>query len=277
MEASWLNRGGNPVPGPIGAEARILVAGDTHGNLDWIRKLAKLAARHGCDGIVQLGDFGFWPDQQRLRSEAVVALNHRWLDAVAGALAQHGVWMRMIDGNHDAHPLARACTTINDNGIRPVRDGVLDWADRGAVWTWSGVRCGALGGAPSIDRALRTEGLTWWATETIAEDDVAALADRAGPGGVDVLFTHDAPMLPPGIMPLNDIQLRAACATNTELVGRAIAAAEPAVLLHGHYHLRYSSRWRGTSVEGFASDVEAHRPGSWAILNLPDLSLSPPS
>lgn len=48
------------VPGPRAADGRLL-AGDTHGNLDWIRTLIKLATRNGCVGIVQLGDFGFCP------------------------------------------------------------------------------------------------------------------------------------------------------------------------------------------------------------------------
>ncbi len=26
------------------------------------------------------------------------------------------------------------------DGIRPLRDGVLDWADRGSVWTWLDTR-----------------------------------------------------------------------------------------------------------------------------------------
>lgn len=178
-------------PDPSGDSERLLIAGDTHGNLDWIRTLCKLAARHGCCGVVQLGDFGFWPDQYELRSNDRLVINDRWLNAVAGTAELHKIWWRVIDGNHDAHQLARDAFPAGGNGVRPIRDGVLDWADRGAVWTWCGVRFGALGGAVSIDKEWRTDGLSWWATEEITDLEVDALFDRARPAGIDVLFTHD--------------------------------------------------------------------------------------
>jgi hypothetical protein len=81
------------------------------------------------------------------------------------------------------------------------QDGVLDWADRGAVWEWCGVRFDAFGGAVSIDQEWRTAGLSWWATEEIKDAEVDRLIDRAGPGGVDVLLTHDAPCYPPAFRP----------------------------------------------------------------------------
>lgn len=49
------------------------------------------------------------------------------------------------------HQLALDAFTANPNSVRPVRDGVFDWADRGAVWEWCEVQFGALGGAVSID------------------------------------------------------------------------------------------------------------------------------
>lgn len=49
----------DPIPGD---PKRILVAGDTHGNwVHWQRVLLPAAREHKVDGIVQLGDFGYWP------------------------------------------------------------------------------------------------------------------------------------------------------------------------------------------------------------------------
>jgi hypothetical protein len=180
------------------------------------------------------------------------------------------VWMRVIDGNHDAHPLVRSARPALDNGIRPIRDRVIDWADRGAVWDWCGITFGALGGAVSIDRNVRTEGHSWWPTETITDDDVDELITQSR-GSLDVLLTHDAPILPPGIRPLADIALAADCAASTRQVARAVEITEPKLLIHGHYHQRYSASYRLTNVEGLASDIESARPGSWAILTLPEL------
>lgn len=47
-----------------------------------------------------------------------------------------------------------------------------------ALWEWCNTRFGALGGGVSIDRHLRTEGYSWWATEGITDVEVDALVER---------------------------------------------------------------------------------------------------
>lgn len=260
------------VPGPPVRDSRLLVAGDTHGNGWWLRTLAELAVKLGCCGVVQLGDFGFWPDQRILRATGHATVDNRWLDELADIYRSAGVWMRVIDGNHDAHPLVREAYEANDNGVRPLRDGVLDWADRGAVWSWHGVRFGALGGGVSIDRAVRVENESWWTTETITDNDVDTLIKRA-PDGLDVLLAHDAPILPPGIRPLTDAILRADCHDSNQQVARAIRATRPRLLLHGHYHRRYRASYLETEIEGLASDIEAPN-GAFVVLDLVSLRVS---
>ena len=270
-------RCGEAVPGPAGATARILVAGDTHGNLDWIDTLAKLASRQRCDGILQAGDFGFWPDLRHLRSHHEIVLNDGWLDAVAERLAARGVWMRVIDGNHDAHGLAAASCPPGADLVAPVRSGLLDWATRGARWSWCGVRFGALGGAVSVDRDNREEGISWWPTERITDEDV----DRLGDAPLDVLVTHDAPegvrtrfvdIWPDGMA---WGKAGAVSEASRWQVERARQATRPRLVVHGHYHLRHTSPMSRppTVVEGLASDQEADG-GSWAVLELPSLRLT---
>lgn len=269
------------MPGPVGDSARIVVAGDTHGNLDWIGTLCKLAARHGCQGVVQLGDFGFWPDQQIWRSELRSVINNRWLDAVAGVAARLNVWIRALDGNHDAHPLARDAYPANDNGIRPIRNGVLDWADRGSVWSWCGRRFAALGGGVSIDKEWRRPEVSWWASEEITDDELQGLIDRAAGSPVDVLLTHDAPALPPGFHELSDPSLAAACRRSSSMIEAAADALRPTLLMHGHFHSDYRRAvhrgWGDYQVVGLSSDEEAADPygGPWCVLELPSLRLLP--
>lgn len=273
LATSRFRRDGEQVPGPSSALSRLLVVGDTHGNIDWIGRMSKLATRHGCEGVIQLGDFGFWPDQRIWRTERRIVINDGWIDAVAVCAATHNVWWRVIDGNHDAHPLARGAYRADPNGVRPIRT-VLDHADRGAVWSWGEVRFGALGGAISIDRYVRSEGHSYWRTEEITDDEVDTLIDRAGPDGVDVLFTHDAPSLPPGIRPLSDPALRADCERSHAQIARAVDVLRPQLLVHGHYHLRYSGLFGRTRIEGLASDLESHLFGhSWCVLELPSLAI----
>jgi hypothetical protein len=255
------------------------VAGDTHGNERWIATLAKLASRYGCDGVVQLGDFGFWPDQRALRSTRTAVINDRWLDAVAETLARRGVWMRVLDGNHDFHP--DAAYPAGADGIAPIRDGVLDWATRGARWEWCGVRFGALGGAVSTDREYRVAGQSWWDDEAITDDEV----ERLGSGPLDVLLAHDAPQgvnvagvdVWPTVTVAGVSESRddPGSMANRGRVERARQRTAPALLLHGHYHLRYSRPMLhpGTGIEGLAADVQANG-SAWGILDLPAVAFA---
>jgi len=269
-------RAASPVPDPV--SGRVLIAGDTHGNLRWIAELAELAARHRCDGIVQLGDFGFWPDRIELgrsRNRHRV-LDEAWLNAVARALTERGVWMRVIDGNHDAHPLVADRYPSGESGLAPIRSGLLDWATRGARWDWCGVRFGALGGAVSIDRDLRIPGVSWWATEEITPDEVARLGDAP----LDVLFTHDAPegvghpLVDLGSLGAQYLQVESQSRAGRRLVEQARRATRPVLQVHGHHHLRYRADVGGggvaTTVQGLGCDQHGNGE-AWGVLELPGL------
>ena len=243
--------------------SRLLVAGDWHGDISWAEQMIRAARHHGCDGVLQLGDFGMWV------GDPPAPLHDEYTEVLADICEQHEVWVRFVDGNHDDHPDWRAAYPARADGIRPIRDGVLDWADRAAVWEWSGVKFGALGGAISIDREYLAAGWSWWPTEETSLDDVHALADRSG-GSVDILVCHDAPILPDGSGRLDDPVLDADCARNRSRIGQAAIHLQPSLLLHGHYHRRRSTVWHGIRVEGFAA---GERAGAWAVLDLDGLTL----
>lgn len=251
----------------------ILVAGDTHGNLDWITTLAKLASRFGCGRLVILGDFGFWVDGRRLAKTGERTLNTGWLNAVQARLSRFDVHATVIDGNHDNHPLARAAFPADPvSGIRTIGPN-LDWADRGSGWVWSGVRFGALGGAVSIDRAGRVEGVSWWATEAITYFEADRLASR---GRLDVLLTHESPAHARTPMARFASEASDHAEGCRRMIQGAVETSAPRLLLHGHHHVRYSDRISGpgfsTVVEGFASDDQGDGR-AWGILELPSLKV----
>src|SRR6516225_8423012 len=142
-----------PVPERIG------VAGDWHGNMAWatraVRKISALLPADGPRIIVHLGDFGIWPGPG----------GREYLSRLDAALTAAGAVLSFVDGNHeDFAQLAR---------LRPGPDGRAQVTERiwhlprGHRWRWHGRDWLALGGAVSLDRAVRTAGADWWPEEEI--------------------------------------------------------------------------------------------------------------
>lgn len=261
-----------------GEPERVLLAGDTHRNAAWLATLAKLAARYHCEGIVQVGDFGYWSH---------VPYGERFLDEVERHLERYGVWLLVSPGNHDNHALL-ARHPRDANGLVAVRDRIAV-APFGTRWCWREVRFGALGGAFSIDWAPspadlwsgRTPGWDWWpGLEEPQEADAARLGDEP----LDVLVTHDAPLG-------TDLGDKAPLDPETEwrarqtrrLLSEVVSRLRPSLVVHGHWHRRNSDVigrldpelseaagrpvWAETRVEGLAADLQANA-GAWAVLCL---------
>jgi hypothetical protein len=242
---------------------RVLLVGDTHGNIGWLRSVVYPAADLvSADAICQLGDFGFWADDflKAARSSPVPFF--------------------FLDGNHENHDLLRELVA----GSRAPFSfgGNLIYLPRGSSLEWGGVVVGFLGGAVSIDRGYRTAGLDWFAAEAIDEHDLAAAENLQG---CRVLLTHDAPSgfelpLPPVQDPVWRSQLPA-CEDHRERLADVVDRVRPELVVHGHYHARWdriverewgSYRLRGLSEDGSAPEhhlsVLDCTDGDWSLSDL---------
>ena len=255
-----------------GRPTRVLVAGDTHGDLDWWEDvLLPAAVEHQADVVVQLGDFGYWPYAHDRESQAYVG----WLSE---QLDRRGLMTVFIDGNHeDFRALGK---------LRPRADGFVAitdriyWAPRGHRWVWSGVRFLALGGAFSIDRAFRRLGAAsfgWFEEEVIT--DQQADAARAG-RRCDVLLTHDAPEgMVPYLFPDGGLMPNPPAGANRQAVQAVMEATRPSLLLHGHYHrpararlaLPSTAEVGADGVEVYGLDCNRAPAHGFGILELPSL------
>ena len=233
---------------------KVLLAGDWHGNRQWAQTCFDVAAGHGCDAVLQLGDFGLWPGRED------AWLDH--VDALADKARAPLVW---IDGNHENHDaLGRWREQADGAGLVRMRPSV-QWASRGARWEWGGVRFGALGGAVSIDRFLRRPGVNWWEQEAVSQEDV----DRLGDERLEVLATHAAPTttaLPYRRLPLPDSIIADARRVRA-LLDQAVERTAPSLVLHGHYHTRMRAEMGQRTVEGLAHDKSSPQE-ALALLDL---------
>lgn len=220
------------------------MAGDVHGEHGWIKVLIHEALAKDCTLIMQIGDFGYWEHMPMGRG--FLAGTERWL-------AENGLTLWWIDGNHENHEMLRATYGPRDDGLWEIRPHIL-YVPRGHRWEWDGVKCLGLGGAWSIDKAMRTEGISWWPEEVISIAEMY----RACEGGVaDVMFTHDCPT---GVNPLppNPLGIFPESYANRQMLRTVVDTAQPKRLYHGHYHHRHTTVLNGdnysTLIEGLSND-----------------------
>lgn len=246
---------GIPFKGP---GTKILVVGDTGGDLEWLAdRVISYATATGCTMIMQLGGFGFvWHEEVAGRN----------LDDIHELLTEAGLALTFLPGNYENHPLLERLASEADKNadghamLRPT----IAYAGRVSAWTWDGLRMAAVGGGASIDRDMRVVGKSWWPEEMLRPDEAEA-ASQLGP--VDILFSHDAPI---GV-PLRLIPDVASTVHRTYMtqIGNALV---PAWWFHGHYHdsLFYKFRHAAgeTTVRGLDCNHAQYRVDAMVPINL---------
>lgn len=210
------------------------MAGDWHGNEGWalsvIRRVTGLPDSQARRVILQLGDFGVWPDEA----------GKSYLARISSALARVNAELWFLDGNHEDFPqLARLAGNTTPDGRVVVSPGLFH-LPRGHRWTWHGRRWLACGGGVSLDRADRTEGRDWWPEEEISDAQEAAII---AVGHADVLVSHDCPSgvahtfgRPPSWWAPEDIARNDA---HRRRLQRIVDAVQPTYIIHGHLHRAY--------------------------------------
>jgi predicted phosphodiesterase len=232
---------------------RMMIVGDTHGSARALSYKARLAQNYGCDRMFVVGDFGLWPGH-----EGVV-----FLDDVNAIAHEYNQFIFALPGNHENHDQWEKWLDMGlptSAGMTYIRDRLL-FSPKVHQWSWgkkkTKKRFWVVGGAVSIDKQWRTEGKSWWANETLSDEQVAGIAKYKGEP-VDYLLTHD-------------------CSDHTPFFGRlkpdwesqqhrrkidvAIKALRPRFQFHGHMHTRYE--WVNTRSHGQRSTAFGYDDSEW--------------
>lgn len=245
-------------------DTRVAVCGDWHGNLAWLHTLAPAVTALAPDVtiILQLGDW--WMDTEasdRIFTDAGIK-------RVYVTLGNHEPW-------DDIAPLQDA------HHGEAVRVSDVTWLlPRPARLHIGGREILSLGGAASVDREWRTEGIDWWPDENITDAQVDA-AIAGGPA--DVMLTHESPDTPARkvreVLRANPLGFpdvaRVESAISRKKVSSVWHAARPRLLVHGHMHVHDSGiAGDGRRVVSMGSDAQR---GNLALLDLRSLELEVPS
>lgn len=164
----------------------IYITGDTHGDP------ARFSDARLCSGglpgtgdyLIICGDFGyiFFDD----------ATEHRLLDR----LAQLPYTILFVDGNHENFTALYAYPEMPWHGgrVHRIRPNILHLM-RGEIFEIEGKTFFAMGGAYSIDKYMRAEGVSWWPEELPDRREYDYAAANLGRHGfrVDYILTHTMP------------------------------------------------------------------------------------
>lgn len=146
---------------------KIRFIGDVHGKFDRYKKLIAEV-----DHSRQVGDFGVGFFRYDKYEGGKIPLSNPPYDQIMRG--DH----KFIRGNHD-NPAVCAQQKY--------------WIPDGTIEIINGTKILYIGGALSVDREWRTEGLDWWADEELSHFKLQCFADLYQVEKPDVVVTHDCP------------------------------------------------------------------------------------
>ncbi len=161
----------------------VFITGDTHGQIDYFkldcfaRKNKHLTKK---DFMIVAGDFGAIWDKDSLEKDLNKYSKLPWTTL-------------FVDGNHENFDIINSYPVEIWNGgkVHKIRKDIIHLM-RGQVFDLEGKKIFTFGGATSIDKAWRQEGLSWWRQELPTYDDLdeADLNLAKHHRAVDFIITH---------------------------------------------------------------------------------------
>jgi predicted phosphodiesterase len=208
-----------------------LLAGDSHGNYQYMLLALAIAKHVDAEGVIQLGDYGFWPKSD-------------FVDTMADVAKENDLSLWVINGNHDS-PDEYAKYTTTD----PQPNTFCHLANSSVIQI-DGKRIGIMGGGVSIDYHSRVKYVSWWPEELVTDEQVKLAIDN---GEVDCWLTHDCPYLPPGMTKFNFREPVYAWILQQNLRMKDIYhALKPKLHVHGHMHHTYDLEGHYGMIHGLS-------------------------
>lgn len=214
--------------------------GDIHGF--WPGLATAVRKLEDADILIQVGDFGFWPEPCMSIEEYI-----KYGDFL------HGKKLYWIDGNHEHFTNLKR--TFDVTKLEPQQHGDVEnlfYIPRGTILDLDGLKFGFLGGAWSIDHERRTEGHSIFRNDEQLNDEHWHILGRE----VDFMVTHDAPfdaylaMGLPDPYPLFGVTREACDNSNQRKLQGVLENNNPKWWIHGHYHMYYETNVRDCEVRG---------------------------
>ena len=166
----------------------IYLTGDTHIPLDIgklsIKNFPEQKKMNRGDYVIVLGDFGLlWKKDKQF---------FYWLDI----LSRKNFTLLWLDGNQENFDWLESFPGKKWHGgeIHMIADNIIHLM-RSNIFEIDGKNFFVLGGAPSIDKIQRIEGISWWAREEISRQEAEKAFDKLKSVDyrIDYVLTHTCP------------------------------------------------------------------------------------
>lgn len=208
----------------------IYVTGDTHRMQDFA-KLPAFSKEHPeltrADMVIVAGDFGGVWSAHTLREDL------KPYEELPFTVA-------FVDGNHENFDLLEKypVETLFGGKIHRIADNVLHLM-RGQVYKIAGKTFFTFGGAESVDKAMRTEKISWWRQEMPTDADVVEANKNLGKVGfkVDYIVTHTCDERALYYPPLSMRRSKIGVLPENRLLSYFEENVEYGHWYFGHYHL----------------------------------------
>lgn len=208
----------------------IIITGDTHGTIDY-GKIKEIAKKYPSltekDYLIIAGDFGAVWNEKTLQEDLRPYTDFRWTTL-------------FVDGNHENFDLLNTYPIEEWNGgkVHRIAPNIIHLM-RGQVFTIEGKTFFTFGGATSIDKAWRKEGVSWWPQEVPSDADICEANTNLGKVGfkVDYIVTHSCDEKALYYPPLSTNGFRMSVFPENRILSYFEDVVDYRHWYFGHYHL----------------------------------------
>ena len=241
---------------------KIIITGDIHGYWKYLNTLLN---KKKPDKVIVCGDFGYWPHMNG--NKAFGEKGKPWNQYGIKNPVTDILW---LDGNHENHEEI-TIMVVKCGHHMPIRMNEFEKANnskykpvyympRCSRLDINNYRCLFLGGALSIDKDSRVEGVSWWRNEVMSHSDYLNFPE----GNYDIIFSHTIPtsiMSKLKIPIWNSGKLKD---PSCDILDAALLRYKPKRWYFGHFHQEFNFKMDGCEFIGL--DMAGNHGKWWCYL-----------
>ncbi len=213
---------------------KYIILGDIHNDYKSL-KIFQEKYSNDFNGIIQVGDFGYgFSYEKSMQNDKLLHKDSKFLKNSSDDFKIY-----FIRGNHDNKNkiLEDVKSNIFNDCIEYIPDGIIKKIGN--------KNCLFIGGAGSIDRESRLEGVSWWANETLNHEEMNNIIDaiKNNKEKIDYVISHDCPLfVNMGKHFERNIIINEYCSFTRKFLNEVYDLVKPDKWFFGHWHINMTEK-----------------------------------